>query len=148
MSSTPLLDDRFLLLESLGSGGMGRVFRAFDRVEEWWVAVKVLFSRERPGPAHPLSAEYEAWSRLRHPNIVEAYELGRAERGPIEAGTPYLVLESFRGLPADRTLVPGATSHGHLELLARGLLEWVQGRGAHPHRQSAQIGAISVHTEF
>jgi len=130
MSLTPLLDDRFLLLESLGSGGMGRVFRAFDRVEERWVAIKVLFSRERPGPAHPLSAEYEAWSRLRHPNIVEAYELGRAERGPIEAGTPYLVLESFRGLPADRTLVPGATSHGHLELLAGGLLDAL----GHVHR--------------
>ena len=130
MSSTPLLDDRFLLLESLGSGGMGRVFRAFDRVEERWVAVKVLFSRERPGPAHPLSAEYEAWSRLRHPNIVEAYELGRAERGPIEAGTPYLVLESFRGLPADRALVAGATSHGDLELLAGDLLDAL----GHVHR--------------
>jgi serine/threonine-protein kinase len=130
MSSTPLLDDRFLLLESLGSGGMGRVFRAFDRVEERWVAVKVLFSRERPGPAHPLSAEYEAWSRLHHPNIVEAYELGRAERGPIEAGTPYLVLESFRGLPADRALVAGATSHGDLELLAGGLLDALE----HVHR--------------
>jgi serine/threonine-protein kinase len=78
-----------------------------------------------------LSAEYEAWSRLRHPNIVEAYELGRAERGPIEAGTPYLVLESFRGLPADRALVAGATSHGRLELLARDLLDAL----GHVHRQ-------------
>jgi hypothetical protein len=130
MSSTPLLDDRFLLLESLGSGGMGRVFRAFDRVEERWVAVKVPFSRERSGPAHPLSAEYEAWSRLRHPNIVQAYELGRAERGPIARGTPYLVLESFRGLPADRALMPGKTPCRHLEPFVRGLLEAV----AHVHR--------------
>jgi hypothetical protein len=90
----------------------------------------VPFSRERPGPAHPLSTEYEAWSRLRHPNIVKAYELGRAERGPIEAGTPYLVLESFRGLPADRALEPGVVPPEELELVAHRVLDAL----AHVHR--------------
>jgi len=127
-----LLDDRFLLLETLGRGGMGRVYRAFDRVEERIVALKVPLSPEGPGPRHPLSAEYDAWSRLRHPNIVRAYELARVERGPISAGTPYLVLESFAGLPSDRALSPGRTSHHEIEDLARRMLQalaHVHGRG-------------------
>lgn len=122
MTCTPLLDDRFLLLETLGQGGMGRVYRAFDRFEERFVALKVPLAPESPGPAHPLSAEYDAWSRLRHPNIIRAYELGRAQCGPIPAGTPYLVLESFAGLPAHRVLRPGRTDSEALEQLARRIL--------------------------
>lgn len=122
MATTPLLDNRFLFLETLGTGGMGRVYRAFDRVDQRIVAVKVPLGEDRAGPAHPLSAEYDAWSRLRHPNIIRAYELGRAKRGPIPRGTPYLVLESFRGLPADRALVPGSTPAHHLEDVARRIL--------------------------
>ena len=122
MTSTPLLDDRFLMLETLGRGGMGRVYRAFDRVEERFVALKVPFAPDHSGPAHPLSAEYDAWSRLRHPNIVRAYELGCVGRGPIPTGTPYLVLESFAGLPAHRALRPGAADPAVLEELARRVL--------------------------
>lgn len=119
---TALLDDRFLLLEALGRGGMGCVYRAFDRVEERLVALKVLLSRESFGPAHPLSTEYEVWSRLRHPNIVRAYELGRAVNGPLPSGTPYLVLENFSGLPAHEALQAGRVHPGHLEEFARRVL--------------------------
>jgi hypothetical protein len=127
---TPLLDDRFLLLENLGSGGMGRVLRAFDRVEERVVALKIHLRDERPGPGHPLAAEWDAWSRLRHPNIVKAYELGRADRGPLPRGTPYLVLESFPGAPADRALHPGSETPDRLAELARKILQAL----CHVHR--------------
>jgi hypothetical protein len=120
--ASPVLDDRFLLLESLGHGGMGSVYRAFDRVEGRHVALKVLDAKEPAGPSHPLSAEFEAWSRLAHPNIVEALELGRSRRGPIEAGCPYLVLEYFPGLPVHRVLRPGRVAAGALEGLSREVL--------------------------
>jgi hypothetical protein len=117
-----VLDDRFFLLESLGHGGMGSVYRAFDRVEGRHVALKVLDTREPAGPSHPLTAEFEAWSRLAHPNIVEALGLGRSRHGPIEAGSPYLVLEYFPGLPVHRVLRPGRAGAEALEGLSREVL--------------------------
>jgi hypothetical protein len=121
-ATSPFLDERFLLLEQLGHGGMGSVFGAFDRVDRRLVAVKVLRDDAPAGPAHPLAAEFEAWSRVRHPNVVRAYELGRASEGPIPRGTPYLVLEHVAGLPAHQALRPGAVEPSTLEEVARQVL--------------------------
>ncbi|MDX1388899.1 MAG: hypothetical protein R3344_06890, partial [Acidobacteriota bacterium] len=119
----PLLDGRFLFLGVLGEGGMGRVYRAFDRVEERTVALKVPFDSPGAGPPHPLTVEFETWFRLRHPNIVRVYELSRALEGPLRPGTPYMVLESFPGRPAHQALVPGRVDPAYLETLARGVLQ-------------------------
>ncbi|HEX5041598.1 MAG TPA: serine/threonine-protein kinase [Candidatus Polarisedimenticolaceae bacterium] len=130
--ASPLLDDRFLPLESLGHGGAGRVLRAFDRTRQELVALKVLDLPARAGPAHPLSGEFEAWARLRHPNVVRAHELRRSRSGPLPAGTPYLVLEHVRGEPAHRALPPQAASETALLSLAQqvlGALSHVHGRG-------------------
>jgi len=89
----PLQDARFLLLQTLGHGGMASVYRAFDRVEQRLVALKVQREAGPAGPDHPLCTEFEAWSRFSHPHIVRAYELQHAKRGPLPAGSPYLVLE-------------------------------------------------------
>ncbi len=128
-STSTLLDERFLLLETLGRGGMGSVHRAFDRVEQRVVAIKVLDAVADPGPAHPLSTEFEAWSRLRHPNVVRAYELARARCGPFPAGIPYLVLEYFPGRPAHRALPPGITAPEAIEEFTRAVLHGL----AHVH---------------
>jgi hypothetical protein len=118
-AASPLLDDRFLLLEALGRGGMARVFRAFDRSERRLVAVKVPALDLSGDAERSLAAEFEAWRRLRHPNIIQAFEMGRARRGPLPRGHPYLVLESFEGGPAHRTLSPGRVRPMDLEALAR-----------------------------
>lgn len=127
-----LLDERFLLLETLGRGGMGNVFRAYDRSEQRLVAVKVSTESAPAGPAHPLAAEFETWSRLDHPNIVRAYELGITASGPLPAGTPYLVLEHVAGSPAHRAFRPGGVDSARAETIARQILEalvHVHGRG-------------------
>jgi hypothetical protein len=122
VAASPFVDERFLLLEALGHGGMGSVFSAFDRVDRKLVALKVLRDASPPGPAHPLAAEFEAWSRVRHPNVVRAYEMGRSAGGPIPRGTPYLVLEHVDGLPAHEALRPGEAEPAAIEELARHVL--------------------------
>ena len=129
-SASPALDGRFVLVEALGTGGQGRVFRAYDRVFRRDVAIKSLRETATHHPVHPLAAEFAAWSRLRHPHVVRAYELLRASWGPLPPGTPYLVLELVRGLPVHRVLRAGAESPCVLEELARRVLRALD----HVHR--------------
>jgi serine/threonine protein kinase len=119
---SPALDGRFLLIETLGHGGQGRVFRAYDRVFRRDVAIKALHVARDQDPVHPLAVEFGAWSRLRHPYVVRAYDLLRASSGPLPPGTPYLVLEFVRGIPVHRAL--RAVRHGLLSDESRE--EWTE----------------------
>jgi eukaryotic-like serine/threonine-protein kinase len=64
--------DRFRLLERVGSGGMGTVYRAFDERLQRQVAVKEITSSDPDRVAR----EAQAAARLNHPGIVTLYELG------------------------------------------------------------------------
>jgi serine/threonine-protein kinase len=130
LAVSPTLDGRFVLVEALGMGGQGRVFRAYDRIFGRDVAIKALHDPSSEGPAHPLALEFAAWSRLRHPHVVRAYELLRASSGPLPPGTPYLVLELVRGLPVHRALRAGEADSSVLEELARRILRAL----AHVHQ--------------
>jgi len=68
-----LVMERFRLLERIGSGGMGTVYRAFDERLQREVALKEVAS---PDPERVLR-EAQAAARLNHPGIVTLYELGR-----------------------------------------------------------------------
>ncbi|MCX4241227.1 serine/threonine-protein kinase [Paraliomyxa miuraensis] len=67
---------RFLILDTLGSGGMGVVREAHDHTLDRTVALKVL----HPGAAQQhrtrLLREAQALARLSHPNVVQVYEIG------------------------------------------------------------------------
>ena len=64
--------DRFRLLERIGSGGMGTVYRAFDERLQRYVAVKELTSAS----SDRVLREAQAAARLNHPSIVTLYEYG------------------------------------------------------------------------
>jgi hypothetical protein len=64
--------ERFRLLERIGSGGMGTVYRAFDQRLQRHVAVKDIDAAD---PDRVLR-EAQAAARLNHPGIVTLYELG------------------------------------------------------------------------
>jgi serine/threonine-protein kinase len=81
------------LLEVLGSGGMGVVYKArqlgFKRV----VALKMIRAGAAAAPAElaRFRTEAEAVARLRHPNIVQVHDIGEA------GGCPYYSMEHMPG---------------------------------------------------
>ncbi len=70
-----LVMDRFRVLERVGSGGMGVVYRAFDERLQRQVAVKEIAGTD----ARRILREAQAAARLNHPGIVTLYELGSDE---------------------------------------------------------------------
>ena len=81
------------VLEELGRGAMGVVYRARHRALNRPVALKMILSGPYLSPAARRRFELEARAiaRLRHPNIVQIYDVGE------QAGCPYLSLELVDG---------------------------------------------------
>jgi WD40 repeat protein len=88
---------RFEILDEIGRGGFGIVYRARDTELGRHVAVKVMRIALLPGASHGamlvdlFRSEAEAAARLNHPNVVTIHDTGT------HAGLPYLVLELLRG---------------------------------------------------
>ncbi|HLZ46264.1 MAG TPA: serine/threonine-protein kinase [Gemmatimonadales bacterium] len=71
------LGDDYELLEEIGAGGFGRVYRARDLALERDVAIKVLHPAltADPGVMERFRREAQLAARLRHPNIVSIYDI-------------------------------------------------------------------------
>ncbi|WP_052423882.1 protein kinase domain-containing protein [Nonomuraea candida] len=74
-----MLSDRYVLQDRLGSGGMGTVWRAHDRLLGRTVAVKEMHLRSggaaRADQAARAHRESHAIARISHPNVVNVYDL-------------------------------------------------------------------------
>lgn len=84
----------YVLVEKLGQGGMGQVFRATHRMMKREVALKVI-SKELVKDQSSIKRfhrEVEAAARLNHPNIVTAYDAGEYR------GVHFLVMELIDGI--------------------------------------------------
>ncbi|MFO1065328.1 MAG: Hsp70 family protein [Pirellulales bacterium] len=83
----------YLLLERIGAGGMGEVFRAEHRTMNRLVALKVLSRAfaDRKDLLERFFHEIRAVAKLMHPNIVTAFDAGSA------GGVYYLVMELVEG---------------------------------------------------
>jgi serine/threonine protein kinase/tetratricopeptide (TPR) repeat protein len=83
---------RYQLVEKLGQGGMGVVYRAFDTLLQRVVAIKVI-SRTEPGAEQRerFFREARAAGQLSHRNIITIHDLGEHE------DQPYLAMEFLEG---------------------------------------------------
>src|SRR5579862_4863374 len=84
----------FLILELIGIGGMGRVYRAEQTTLGRTVAVKIIHPHlvGEENAAARFITEARAASRLNHPNSVGIIDFGKTEDGQL-----YLVMEFLRG---------------------------------------------------
>ena len=113
----------FEILERLGEGGMGVVYRARQTAMDRVVALKVLrdeFAQEEEYLRRFLR-EARLAGRLRHANIVSALDCGNAD------GRFFMVMEFVEGEPLDRVLKRrGALPEAEALDLARGMAEALQ----------------------
>jgi hypothetical protein len=100
-----VVDERYLVGELLGRGGMAEVFRATDTATDRRVALKVLHDIEE-GNAVRLRSEAAALGRLDHPGLVGLRGCGT------HGGLPYLVLDLADG----PSLADELAAHGPLGL--------------------------------
>ncbi|MCA9654196.1 MAG: protein kinase, partial [Myxococcales bacterium] len=77
--SPPEMLGRYVVLGTLGHGGMGTVLSAFDRSLDRRVALKVLHDELGRRRAARLRREAQALAQLSHPNVVQVYEVGESE---------------------------------------------------------------------
>ena len=93
MLDTPLLNNRYQLEKSIGTGGMAVVYRARDLMLERNVAIKILredFSSD-PSFRERFRQEAKAAANLYHPNIVTIHDFG------LDSGRLFIVMENVPG---------------------------------------------------
>jgi serine/threonine protein kinase/class 3 adenylate cyclase len=89
---------RFRLLEKLGEGGMGTVYRAEDTADGSIVAVKTLREVRGPEAVRRFHKEARLLAEVNNPYVTNLLEVNE------DNGTPYLVLEYVAGRSLDRVL--------------------------------------------
>jgi len=93
MQEGMLLNNRYQLLQRVGSGGMAEVFRARDSMLERYVAIKVLRAdyTENRSFQERFRQEARAAANLSHPNIVTVHDFG------LDRGQLFIVMEHVPG---------------------------------------------------
>jgi eukaryotic-like serine/threonine-protein kinase len=114
--------DRYMLLDLIGQGGMGRVYLALDTRLDRRVALKILAPDRVSNPRSVKRFEREAkvGAQLQHENLVRIYDSGQAH------GRLYLVMEYIEGrtigtLISEQGPIPPATAARLVRQTALGL---------------------------
>lgn len=125
-----ILKERFKLLDMIGHGGMGFVFKALDLVKVQaqdsnpYVAIKVLSDRFKKHSRAFIALQREAsrTQRLAHPNITTVYDFDR------DNDTIYMTMELLHGQPFDKLIaqlpadgLPQQVALRYIEDLCHGL---------------------------
>ena len=105
MTAAPPIANRYEVLETLGEGAMGLVWRVHDSVANQEVALKIISQRygaSAPGEAPSAKSvlqfqqEFRLMTQLRHPNCCAVYEYGL-----VGDGSPFFTMEVVEGRGLD-----------------------------------------------
>jgi len=130
------VNGRYRILETLGQGGQGRVFRVADQFQAG--RIKVL--KALPGSADPEAAERLRWefvrlARLDHPRLLRVFDLDVADgSGPLEEGQVFFTAE-FSGGRHPAEIIAKLGKRRRVELLWRiavdvaSALDHIHGKG-------------------
>ena len=109
----------FRIVDALGRGGMGQVYRALDTSLRRYVAVKVLRSGLKSGSKTSSDHEIElllqeavAQARVTHPNIVTIYYVGKHD------DDPFLAMELINGKTISEIVAEGPMRYSQLHSIA------------------------------
>ncbi|MFD9475904.1 serine/threonine-protein kinase [Streptomyces nojiriensis] len=118
-----LLAGRYLLVEILGRGGMGAVWRAQDQLLDREVAVKELsisgLTDQECSTLHSrMTQEARAAARIKHPNVIAVYDVLEQD------GRPWIVMELVDGrsladtIATEGTLLPHEAARVGIQVVA------------------------------
>ncbi|MCC7411220.1 MAG: SUMF1/EgtB/PvdO family nonheme iron enzyme [Gammaproteobacteria bacterium] len=140
-----VLKERFRLMEVLGVGGMGTVYRGVDLLKEEardknpYVALKVLNEdfKQHPDSFIALQREASRQQKLAHPNIATVYDFDRT------GSTVFITMELMEGTPLNVFIKKNAKSKGGLPFAEAWPIIEGLGRGlTYAHERSM------VHSDF
>ncbi len=109
--------DRYQVVGLIGTGGMSRVFRAWDPRLKRHVAIKLLRSDD-PDLARRFLREAQAQARVEHPNVCKVFEVGGADT------QPYIAMQLIDGQPLGRAVADASVEQK--ALLVKQVAEAVQ----------------------
>jgi serine/threonine protein kinase/tetratricopeptide (TPR) repeat protein len=112
MRTGDVIAERFEIEREMATGGMGRIYRARDRQQGGYVAIKLL-SQQSPRLRSRLLREAAILAEIHHPGIVRYIA-----HGPLDGDMVYLVMEWLEGEDLGRFL--GRRPHGSSSMSASG----------------------------
>lgn len=120
LQADAVLANRYRIDGEIGRGGLGIVYRAFDRVLGETIAIKMLrpeIVAADPAAFERLKAETRITRRLSHRNVVRTHDIGESEHAP------FLTMEYVDGASLATVIQSrGALPHAAVLSIAKGLL--------------------------